>query len=130
MRRLPIALLAFALLAVGCGDDGGAGEGAAAELDVVPVADRSRPGPDDDPVIAGGPMLDLGARLLGEVAPEAEGNPILSPASIAIALAMMEPGTVDAARAQVRELLGIEDPAAYHAAMNALEQSLEARVPP
>ena len=131
MRRLlpwTVPLVALALLAGACGDDDGR-DGGGAALDAVPVADRSRPGPDDDPTVAGTPMTGFGADLLCVLTDEADdgANVIVSPTSVAIALAMMEPGTVDDAGTQVRELLGIEDPAAYHAAMNALEQDLETR---
>jgi serpin B len=53
----------------------------------------------------------------------------VSPSSVAVALAMLEPGSSGAAQAQVRQLLRIGDPATFHASMNALEQALEARVP-
>jgi serpin B len=128
MRRTLLALLVLPLLAVACSDDGGgSAEGGSGEvsIDAVPVADRSRPSPDDDPTVAGAPTLDLGVRLLGEL--DGDGNTIISPASIAIALAMVEPGATGDAQPQLRELLGIVDPAQYHAAMNALEQSLETR---
>jgi serpin B len=49
--------------------------------------------------------------------------------SVAIALAMVEPGAVGDAKAQLRELLGIDDPAVFHAAMSALEHDIEARQP-
>jgi serine protease inhibitor len=38
-------------------------------------------------------------------------NVAVSPASIAIALAMLEPGTTGDARTQIRSLLRIDDPA-------------------
>lgn len=53
----------------------------------------------------------------------------MSPTSIAIALAMVEPGAVGDAQTQLRDVLHIDDPAAFHESMNALEQDLEARVP-
>jgi serpin B len=56
-------------------------------------------------------------------------NVAISPASVAYALAMLEPGTVGAARTQLRSLLHIDDPTAFHTSMNALKQDLEARVP-
>jgi len=55
-------------------------------------------------------------------------NVAVSPTSIAIALATLEPGTNGDAQTQIRRLLRIDDPAAFHASMNALEQNLEARV--
>jgi serpin B len=41
---------------------------------------------------------------------------------------MLEPGAVGRARDQLRHVLRIADPEAFHASMNALEQSLESRV--
>lgn len=125
-----VVLLALAVLIAACGDDGGGDEDEEAgsvSLDAVPVADRQPPGPDDDPALAGRAFTDLGVRLLGELGDA--GNVVVSPASIAIALSMVEPGAVDQGSAQLRELLRIDDPAAHHAAMNALEQSLESRTP-
>ncbi|MDH4277224.1 MAG: hypothetical protein OEW83_03975 [Acidimicrobiia bacterium] len=56
-------------------------------------------------------------------------NLSISPASLAVALAMTEPGAVDDGRAELQAVLGIDpaDPAAFHASMNALEQSLGSR---
>ena len=42
---------------------------------------------------------------------------------------MVEPGAVGPAQQQMRTLLRIDDPASFHASMNALEQDLEARTP-
>ena len=70
---------------------------------------------------------DLFAAIVGGSEPGA--NVTISPASIAIALAMVEPGTVAGAQEQMRALLSIDDPAAFHASMNGLEQSLESRAP-
>ena len=56
-------------------------------------------------------------------------NVAVSPASVAYALAMLEPGTVGDAQTQLRNLLQIDDSAKFHASMNALQQALEARTP-
>ena len=105
----------------------GPGEGDAAPA-VVPVADRTAPA--GDPSIAGSAVTEFGFDLFS-AARSAEGgdgaNLTVSPASVAIALAMLEPGTVGDARQQLHDVLNIDDPAAFHAAMNALEQDLEAR---
>ncbi len=128
--------LVLALLAPACGGDDGepvAGDetDAPSTIEAVPVTERTEPHQDTDPRLAGDPMLGFGADLLTAVAERAgDGdNLILSPASVATALAMLEPGAVDQATDQLQDLLGIDDPATYHAAMNALEQSLETRVP-
>jgi serine protease inhibitor len=143
MRSRTLAVLAVvAALGAACGDDGsGAGPattttGVSAppptrtvRLDAVPVANREAP--DDDPTLAGDVTTDLGMDLYEALADDAgDGdNIVLSPASIAIALGMLEPGTVDEAQDQLRELLGIDDAQAFHGSMNALEQDLEAREP-
>jgi serpin B len=70
-----------------------------------------------------------GLDLFGATVGELEGkNVTVSPASVAIALVMLEPGTVADAQRQLRELLRIGDPVVFHASMNALEQDFEARV--
>ena len=40
--------------------------------------------------------------------------------SVAVALAMLEPGAVGDAQANLRRLLRVDDPAAFHSSMNAL----------
>ncbi len=98
-------------------------------MDFEVLSDRARAEPDGDARLAGEATLAFGADLLQAVADDADGNVVVSPASVAIALAMLEPGAVGEARSQLRRLLGIDDPDAFHASMNALEQSLEARRP-
>jgi serpin B len=100
--------------------------GAASSM--VPVARRAAPvtGPD----VAGAAITEFGLDLFGQVRSGDPGaNATVSPASVAIALAMVEPGTVEAAQQQMRTLLRIDDPAVFHDSMNALEQDLEARTP-
>lgn len=95
-----------------------------------PVAVAARAAATVDPKLAGDVVSAFGLDLFDTVRAGAAGdNVTLSPASIAIALAMVEPGTNDAAQSQLRQLLRIDDPTAFHASMNALEQSLETRVP-
>jgi serpin B len=52
---------------------------------------------------------------------------VISPTSIAIALAMLEPGANDQGLSELRSLLHIADPKAFHDSMAALQQSLESR---
>jgi len=98
---------------------------------VLTDVERSPADPSAEPRLAGDAITAFGADLFGAAvqAGDEGGNVIVSPASVAIALAMMEPGAVGDAQAQVRALLHIEDPVAFHASMSALEQDLEARVP-
>ena len=95
--------------------------------DVKPVALdlADRAAPTTAPNTAGASIDQLGSRLLTAArAEDADRNISLSPTSIAIALAMLEPGASGTAQTELRALLGIDDPADYHASMNALEQHL------
>lgn len=84
-----------------------------------------------DPALAGGAVADFGFDLLTAAADTtgAGDNLVLSPLSVAVALGMVEPGTSGDAVTQIHDLLGIDDPAAWHASTSALEQALEAREP-
>lgn len=94
----------------------------------VPVSDRESGG---DPAIAGESITTFGFDLFAAVAAgnDPGNNVTISPASAAIALAMLEPGTVADAQRQLRTLLSIADPSTFHGSMNGLEQTLESRVP-
>ncbi|MGI8793957.1 MAG: serpin family protein, partial [Acidimicrobiales bacterium] len=95
---------------------------------IVPVAARAAPAA--GPGVAGQAITEFGLDLFDEIrSGDPAANVTVSPASVAIALAMVEPGTVEAAQEQMRTLLRINDPAVFHASMNALEQDLEARTP-
>ncbi len=76
-------------------------------------------------------VSDFGLELFAKLAQNsgATENVSCSPLSIAIALAMVEPGAVGDAKQQLRDLLRIDDSVLFHAGMNALEQSLESRQP-
>lgn len=94
--------------------------------------DRAAPEASADPRVAGEAITAFGTDLYGAVRalPASDGaNVVVSPASVAIALAMVEPGAVDRGVAALRDVLRIDDPDGFHASMNALEQNLEARVP-
>jgi serpin B len=97
-------------------------------VDVELLSDKARAEPSGDAGLLGDATLAFGAELFAALAAENDDeNVIISPTSVAIALAMLEPGAVGEARRQLQELLRIDDADAFHAAMNALEQSLEAR---
>jgi serpin B len=105
-----------------------AAEDGDAAPEVVPVATRATPA--DSSGLAGESITEFGLDLFTQVrSADVGANITVSPASVAIALAMVEPGTVDAAQDQMRTLLRIDDPTAFHASMNAMEQDLEARTP-
>jgi serpin B len=95
-----------------------------------PIAVPARLPAAASPAMAGAATTALGFDVLREASAVAgDGdNVVVSPTSIAVALGLLEPGSVDVARQQLRDLLRIDDPAAWHASMSALEQSLEARV--
>ena len=84
-----------------------------------------------EPALAGQAISAFGSDLFSSVRAVSDpgDNVAVSPASVAFALAMLEPGTVGDAQTQLRTLLRISDPAAFHASMNALEQDLESRLP-
>jgi serpin B len=120
-----LAIIAAAAL-TSCGDGNSSGGiGSPMALAVPERAESS-----GDPVLAGGAVTDFGHRLFAAARNQDPGaNLTVSPASVAIALAMVEPGAVGDASTQLHDLLGIDDPAAFHAAMSALEHELEARQP-
>lgn len=127
MRFVAVVLiLAMSGVAASCGDDV---DVETAEPSVaVPVAERTVATTSTS--VAGEAVTAFGLDLFAEVrSSEPQANVTISPASVAIALALTEPGTVDAAREQIRALLHIDDPVAFHTSMNALERDLEARVP-
>ncbi len=105
--------------------------GGAVELEpssVVLVAQRLPPEGASD--LAGAAITAFGLDLFAQLRLEdPNANLTVSPTSVAVALAMLEPGAVGAAADQLQALLRIADAAAFHASMNALEQNLENRVP-
>lgn len=135
-------VLAAALVASACGSDAvetGDGDPSSATTaspthptsSGQPIAVSDRLGAAADPTIAGEAITAFATEMFGAARAELAGeNVTLSPTSIAIALAMVEPGTVGDAQTQLRDVLHIDDPATFHASMNALEQDLENRVPP
>lgn len=130
-RRALVLLVAGALLAGACGDDadvaddggaGGGGGGTEVEVELLSTAEQASPSADPD--LAGAAVTDLGGALLAELVAGGDGNVVVSPLSIAVVLAMTEPGATGDAQEQLRTLLGIEDADAFHASMSALQQRL------
>ena len=95
-----------------------------------PIAMPARLVSTESPSIAGEAVTAFGYEVFAGSAALADpsDNVVVSPLSIAIALAMLEPGATGDAQTQLRTLLRIDDPVAWHASMNALSQELEARV--
>ncbi len=117
----------LAVLLVSCADSG-TDRGSTGDLVAVPVAARTVS--TADPGIAGKAVSDFGLDLFSASRSVGAGENItVSPTSVALALAMLEPGASGEAWAQFHSLLRIDDPATFHASMNALEQALESRVP-
>lgn len=83
------------------------------------------------PTLAGAAVAEFGHDLLKAVSAGAEPgqNVVVSPLSVAVAFGMLEPGVSGEGTEQLRALLRIDDPAAWHASMSALEQGLESRQP-
>ena len=82
-----------------------------------------------EPQVAGEAVADFGFELLAGSSARADAgaNVVVSPLSVAIALALLEPGATGDGQTQLHELLGIDDRIEWHAAMSALEQALESR---
>lgn len=119
MRRQLIAvLLVLSVAASSCGTDANA----------MTVAVTDRAASSADPRIAGEAISRFGFDLFGDMRRQrSEPNLTVSPASVAIALALLELGAVGESREQLRELLHIDDGAQFHASANALEVDLENR---
>jgi serpin B len=126
----------LALTAVACGDGGSAAVPDSVPNSVtVPVAAAVaipvavRVASSADPDLAGQSISAFGTELFTSARAMSKpgDNVAVSPASVAFALAMLEPGTVGDAQTQLRKLLHIDEPVAFHASMNALEQNLESR---
>jgi serpin B len=127
-RALGVALLVVA----SCGGTATVKESTTAPVAaIVAVPVAARVPSTSDPSLAGHAISAFGLDLFTSLRATSQpgDNVAISPASVAYALAMLEPGTVGAAQTQLRSLLRIDDPVAFHASMNALEQSLEARAP-
>lgn len=133
-RPLLAALTLVTLAAVtSCGGaDGGGGGAGGGNATVVKLTARQPAAAATDKSIAANSITAAGFDIFTAVGADADpaANVIISPASIAIALAMLEPGATGDAQTQIRSLLRIDDPAPFHASINALVQGLESREPP
>ena len=124
-RRPHLVMGVIALALASCGDS----EGVEPPLDdpaaaIVAVQVAARVPSTAAANVAGQAISDFGLDLFTALRSDSQaGDDVtVSPASVAFALAMLEPGAVCDAQTQLRSLLRIEDPAAFHASMNALEQ--------
>ncbi len=123
LRRAAL-IATFLVMATACGASGPSVEATTAAGLELPFREQ----PTSDPAPAARAITDVGFQLFkAERGRSPDANLSLSPTSLVVALSMMEPGAVNDGQTELRGLLGIDDPDAYHAAMNALEQSLEGR---
>jgi serpin B len=117
-----LVVLIASMVASACGSDVVESAGPNA----VEVANRKAS--EADPTLAGEAITAFGHDIFEAARNESpRENLTLSPLSIAVALAMLEPGASEEALAQFRDVFHYDDSAAFHASMNALEQMLENR---
>lgn len=81
-----------------------------------------------DPTVAGAAVTAFGTEFFNAV--RGDTNAIVSPASVAIALAMLEPGANGQGKTELDAALHVTDAAAFHASMTALRASLESASTP
>lgn len=113
-------------LAAACGDDGGRKReaGNVTELDrVMSDVRRSAGEPGAIPEVVAA-LHDLAGGLYGDLAAQS-GNVVLSPYSVAVALAMTLPGAGGRTAAEMRDVLGMTDDARFHGGLNALTAYVE-----
>ena len=127
-----VIFVVFAVLAAACGSGTGSGQQTAPvhQAEVRPLIPRESGAPSvsGDPKLAGGTLLPFATRLLDALdGTEAHGNVVVSPLSVATAMAMLEPGVTGDVRRRLDQLLGIEDQTAYLASLQHLVQQLESR---
>ena len=133
-----LALPAVAAFLQACGGDDGSTTGTTPDAtdpsdtpSDTPIAksDLARAAADPaDAAIAAAALNALGADLYGALADaDPTANLVFSPASIALALAMVRGGAVGSTGTEIDSVLHVDDPAGLHSAMNALSAALESR---
>ncbi len=127
MRRITPLLLVLVLFAAACGDDTPAASG----TDGVAASDLVREtssAPDADLAAVSAAEQAFAAELYRVLAAD-EGNLVVSPLSIHLALAMALGGAEGATATEMAGALEVAglDPIALHAALNALDATLESR---
>lgn len=130
LRVVVLAAVASPLVAAGCGERVSSDRGTVVALDLNPNLDlvrsdraRSAGEPDAVPEVAAA-LQTLAGGLFGQVAAE-PGNVVLSPYSIAVALAMTLAGAAGRTATEMRELLGVTDDARFHGGLNVLTAHVE-----
>ncbi len=135
MTRHACVLLVVGLLmmSAACGSTDnevdGSSDGSTATVPRGLVAVPERQESDVDSTIAGRAVDGFGFDLFAAAAAASDpaANVVISPLSIAVALGMVEPGATGDGAVQLRSALRIEDPANWHASINALSRSIETR---
>ncbi|MBI5157635.1 MAG: serpin family protein [Acidimicrobiia bacterium] len=127
MRHITPLLLVLALLAAACGDDTPNASGA----EGIAASDLAREvstAPDADLAAVSAAEQAFAAELYRVLAAD-EGNLVVSPLSIHVALAMALGGAAGDTAAEMTEALEVAgiDPGALHGALNALDAALESR---
>jgi serpin B len=124
-RRAFLALLSapvFAQLLAACGDDDGGGsetEGTFLRADLA----RAAAG---DPAAAVRVVNTLGTDLYGWLTRD-DGNIVISPASVAVALAMTREGARSTTATEMDAVLHVDDPDGLASSMNGLTSALDSR---
>lgn len=123
--RLAVLAAIASPLAAACGDGGGdRTSGTTTELQLVKSDLRRRAGePDAIPEVVAG-LHVLAGGLYGPLSAE-QGNVVLSPYSVAVALGMTLPGAGARTAAEMRNVLGVTDDARFHSGLNALTMYIE-----
>jgi serpin B len=115
-------LTAIASSLAACGDGGGARDPGDVELVKSDLA-RSTGRPDAIPQVVDA-LHGLAGGLYGQLATK-QGNMVLSPYSVAVALGMTLPGAAGRTASEIRHVLGVRDDALFHSGLNALTAYLE-----
>jgi serpin B len=126
MRRFAMLLSALTVLVAACGDDApsAAGDG----LAVSELSREASSAPAEDVAAISAAEQAFAARLYQTLA-AGDGNVVVSPLSIHLALAMALGGAEGDTAAEMAAALEVAgfDPAALHAALNSLDTALESR---
>lgn len=115
-------LTAIAPSLAACGDSGDAPDPGGLDLVKSDLA-RSTGRPDAIPETAEA-LHGLAGDLYGQLATK-QGNLVLSPYSVAVALGMTLPGAAGRTATEIRQVLGVRDDARFHSGLNSLSAYLE-----
>jgi serpin B len=121
--RLAVLTAVASSLAACAGGGGGAGELGALDLVTSDLA-RSTGKPEAIPEVVAA-LHGLAGGLYGQLAKK-QGNLVLSPYSVAVALGMTLPGAAGRTATEMRQVLGVANDARFHSGLNALTAYVEA----